>query len=177
MAVSRFENPELWGKAILWRHDGVRWNATNLLPYMQKAYPGHRAAWIEPSISFGNDGRLYAALTAVDAREIDPRAKWYGEPKSIYGHSSSRIVVLISADGGRTFDVRRVGQDVPNVPSWIPSMERFTGHNEIGIPRLLYTHGVTGEGCNPKDVVTEIRLVSFDTTLPDPEQSTTSLNT
>ena len=176
-----------WGEAILWKRGTDGWQASPLNPFIEEVYPGHRASWDEPSLSVSDDGQLFVALTVVDSRLVDPEdarisGLHCGRPKSIFGNASSRIALLVSADGGRTFAARRVGRDVTGVPSWLPSLERFTGHNKIGIPHLLYTHCVTGEAakganlCRPKDVAGEIRLVSFDAALPDVEQPATNLN-
>ena len=163
-----------WGEATLWMRGADGWQALSLNPYIEAVYPGYRASWAEPSLSITDDGRLFVALTVVDARSVDPRdagtsGQHCGRPKSIFGNASSRLALLISDDGGHTFSAQRVGKDVANVPSWIPSLERVTGHNQLAMPHLLYTHGDTGQGCNPKDIATEIRLVSFGTALPDSE--------
>lgn len=152
---------EKWGEAVLWRRMADGWQAVPLNPYIEKVFPGHRASWCEPSLSISGDGRLFAALVVVDATAVDPREKrFHGAPASIYGNGSSRIMLMVSKDGGQTFDGWRVGKDVTGVASWIPCMERLAGHNKMNLPRLIYTHGVTAEGCRPKDAVTEIRMVS-----------------
>ncbi len=47
------------------------------------------------------------------------------------------------------------------VSNWGPNFERPVGHNTIGAPMLLYTHGSAGAGCTPDDR-TEVRLVVFE---------------
>ena len=34
------------------------------------------------------------------------------------------------------------------VPHWLPNLERPTGHNRVDVPGVMYTAGVTGEGCH-----------------------------
>ncbi len=158
-----FENK--WGEALLWNRTERGWEPVSLNPIIEQVYPGHRASWAEPSISFDTEGRLFAALVVVDAGSIDPGASWIGEPGSIYGNLSSRIMVLTSVDGGHTFEAWRAGKDVRGVPSWLPSMERFTGHNETDSLHMIYTHGVThkdGKDQNflkPQEVVTEVCMI------------------
>jgi len=155
-----------WGEAVLWRREDNGWQAISLNPFIEKAYPHHRASWAEPSMSVSDDGRLYLALTAVDVHSVDHKAKLHCGPKAKFGNHSSRLVLLMSSDGGETFDVRCVGRDVADMPSWLPSLERFTGHNNIPHPYLLYTYGSPGlaqkmkDISSPKDAVTEIRLIT-----------------
>ncbi len=149
-----------WGEALLWRRKVDGWKRTPLNAFIDQAYPGYRASWCEPSLSVDADGRLVVALVAIDAAQVDPTGTWHGGTTSIYAHPSSRIVMLTIADGGRAIDAFPVGRDVPGIPSWIPSVERFTGHNDIQFPRILYTHGLSGGGCKPEAAVCEIRMIT-----------------
>ncbi len=154
-----------WGEAILWKRHAKGWQTIPLNAYIEDIYPRHRASWAEPSMSFNGEGRLFIALTVVDSRSVDPEdatlsGTHVGRPKSIFGNASSKLVLLTSGDSGRSFEARRIGQNIPDIPAWLPSLERHTGHNEIVVPHLLYTLGFSGTNNTPADVNTEIRLIT-----------------
>lgn len=129
-----------------WRPEG--WHTVRLLPEAQKLQP-QCAMWDVFSVSIAEDGILYAAGPI-------------GDPNGGWAHQSNEMVLLTSRDGGDSFAAYRVSDPQPAAPSWLPSLERQTGHNKVYVPNLVYTHGQGGKGCSP-DVDTEIRFVS----LPD----------
>ena len=127
-----------------WRPKG--WQTVPLLPAAQKLQPGC-AMWDAFSVSMADDGILYVAGPI-------------GDTDGGWSHESNEMVLLTSRDGGDSFTVYRVSDPQSDAPSWLPSLERQTGHNKVSVPTLIYTHGLKGEGCSP-DVETEIRFVSL----------------
>jgi hypothetical protein len=134
------------GETILYRWRKGGWDPISLLPEARKLQPGC-AMWDVFSVSIDDDGILYAAGPV-------------GDPDGGWAHESNEMVLLTSRDGGDTFRAYRVSDPEPDAPSWLPSLERHTGHNKVPVPGLIYTHGLVGEGCSP-DVDTEIRFVSL----------------
>ncbi|HDL17459.1 MAG TPA: hypothetical protein ENH29_00220 [Bacteroidetes bacterium] len=65
--------------------------------------------------------------------------KYWGDP-------SAEIILLTSADRGKTFDVVPISKPDSNLPNWMPGIERpFGPHPIAGVPAFLYTHGGPGE--------------------------------
>ena len=119
--------------ARLWRHDGSAWRSTELLPFVRAAMP-EREIGDGASLSFDARGRLYVAL-AVQT------------PPGGWGHPSGEVVLLCSDDGGESFDLLPISPPDPELPAWLPSIERPHGPDPLeGVPSLLYTHGGPGEG-------------------------------
>ena len=112
------------------------WKKTPLLPAIQRKWP-KRGAIYAGTMTFDRDGRLYAAVTTIIGGE--------GEA---WGHPSKKVALLVSKDGGRTFEVFEIGPPDPATPNWFPSLERPTGAAPIGAPSLTYQHGHAGKGCN-----------------------------
>ncbi len=118
------------------RPDGnARWHGIALLPSIQQKWPG-RAVKTPGSIVFGRDGTMYVAVTTVDRSVEGDSAQW--------GHPSAEIALLASKDSGRTFEVFAVSSPDPSAPNWLPNLERPTGPNPVGVPVLVYTHGLRG---------------------------------
>jgi Asp-tRNA(Asn)/Glu-tRNA(Gln) amidotransferase A subunit family amidase len=134
-------------ETALYRWGKDRWEEISLLAEVERLQPGC-AMWDTFSVSFGDDGVLYAAGPI-------------GSRDGGWSHESNEMVLLTSRDGGDSFSAYRVSDPDPDAPSWLPSLERQTGHNKVSVPSLIYTHGLVGEGCSP-DVNTEIRFVSLE---------------
>ena len=75
----------------------------------------------------------------------------------------SWIAILYSADRGATFETVLASPPSPggDVRNWYPSLERPTGHHEVGVPYLVYTCGVKGKD-NSDPVGTEIHFVALE---------------
>ena len=87
-------------------------------------------------ISFGADGSLYLALTALPA-DLDCTKSW--------GHPASEVMCLKSEDGGRSFTGRIVSSRDPGAPHWLPNLQHPTGYDTFEVPALIYTAGPAGE--------------------------------
>jgi len=112
-----------------------RWPSISLLPAIQRNWP-NRAVKTPGSIVFSRDGTMYIAVTTVDKSTEDASAQW--------GHPSAEIALLVSKDRGRTFEVFGISSSDPSAPNWLPNLERPTGPAPVGVPGLIYTHGLRG---------------------------------
>jgi hypothetical protein len=132
--------------ATLWRwRDG--WESVALGPLLAPLMD------VPPSFTSGmtatidSAGDLYLGLCAAEK---------YG-----WGTPTSEVFVLRSTDLGDSFEVVQASATDRTVSNWGPNFERPVGHNTVGLPMLLYTHGAPGAGCSPDDR-TEVRLVVFE---------------
>ncbi len=121
----------------LWRHDGKSWKPRELLPDVQKRLPGRQL--VDATMTFDRDGTMYIACTVAKA----------GLKKTWWGHPSLEVVMLTSADRGRTFAVTPISTVDAKLANWFPSVERPFGPLGIAAPCLIYTHG--GAGVSLKD--------------------------
>ena len=131
-------------QTFLYRWRRRRWEAVPLLPEAEKLCGACAMADVA-ALSISDDDVLYAATVACRRGEA-------------WGGPSTEIVLLTSRDLGETFNAYRASPEDPDTPNWNPSLERQTGHNKVGVPHLLYTHGHKGEGLSP-NIDTEIRCV------------------
>lgn len=132
--------------ATLWRwRDG--WESVELAPLIAPLMD------VPPSFTSGMTatidaaGDLYLGLCAAEK---------YG-----WGGPTSEVFVARSTDLGDSFEVLQVSGTDREAANWGPNFERPVGHNTVGLPMLLYTHGSVGAGCTPEDR-TEVRLVTFE---------------
>ena len=115
--------------------DNGGWRSVSLLPSIQERWPD-RAVKTPGSIVYGLGSTMYVAVTTVDKSVEAESAQW--------GHPSAEIALLISEDWGQTFEVIGISSVDPSVPNWLPNLERPTGPHSVGIPTLIYTHGLRG---------------------------------
>jgi hypothetical protein len=118
------------------------WRRRALRDVIASRWPG-RGLTLPGGLTIGRDGRIYIALTLINPPATDDETVW--------GHPSSEVMWLESADAGKTFTSRLVSQRDPNIAHWLPNLERPTGHNQIDVPGLIYTAGTKGE--NNKQIV------------------------
>ena len=86
---------------------------------------------------FTTDGRLIVVSTLMD----------FKSGAEAWGHPSTEIVQLISKDNGRTFTASLLSPPDPQVPHWLPNVEKPTGFNETPPhPGVIYTAGGAGAG-------------------------------
>ncbi len=138
---------------LLWHHDGTKWTSEDPGPSLRKALPGREI--VDATVTFDAAGTLYVACTVQE--ELPPGVRWWGHP-------SQEVVLLTSADRGRSFRVLPVSPPDPGAPNWLPSIERpFSARPLEGIPSLLYTHGGPGTGSNTEGPPTEVVFVRFGT--------------
>jgi hypothetical protein len=88
-------------------------------------------------ISFSRDGRMFIVLTMVQPGLTDE--------KKIWGNPGCEVVRLESSDGGKQFKAVMVSGLDPQVPHWLPNLERPTGFNLIDRPGIIYTAGARGD--------------------------------
>lgn len=133
-------------EASLYRLRQGQWDAIPLLPEAEKLV-GECMISDACALSMSQDNVLYVATTVCrrDGSWADP---------------SNEIVLFTSRDLGESFSGYRISPEDPTTADWLPNLERGTGHNQVGIPHLIYTHGEKGEGCSP-NIDTEIRFVSL----------------
>ncbi len=106
----------------LWHHDGAQWRTVR--PALTAGITEKEEGSAGGAISINNEGNLH----------------WFG---SIAG----KLWLLRSVDGGETFARMHVADPEPDRPLMGPNIERFTGHNRVKTPWLLYSAGVKGPDC------------------------------
>jgi len=113
-----------------------KWERTPLLPVIRRKWKD-RGVKTPGSIVFAKDGTMYVAAETVISGTGDDLALW--------GHPSTEVVLLVSRDKGKTFDVFGVSKPDASGANWLPNLERPTRAEPIGIPALIYTHGARGK--------------------------------
>jgi hypothetical protein len=119
------------GPAGKWRRRPLLGHVTKVLPNWCVIMPG--------GITIGDDGRVFVTLTAEPVKP-DPKDTSGG-----WGSPSWEVLWLESSDGGEHFAAKMVSKLDPTCPHWLPSIERPTGHNRVGVPGLIYTAGTPGK--------------------------------
>lgn len=115
---------------------GETWEMIDLLPHLQEEYPGREI--VDASITFDAKGRFYAVVTSGE--EATTGLNFWAQP-------SQELFLMVSEDGGKTFDIQWISQEDPEHPNWLASLERPYTNNPIqGIPTLIYTHKGPGKG-------------------------------
>ncbi|MBT3605623.1 MAG: hypothetical protein HN521_21380 [Candidatus Latescibacteria bacterium] len=131
------------GETFLYRwRDG--WDVVALRPLVKEVV-GPCAMSDRGVLSFSDAGVMYVACVVC---------KQGGD----WADSSNEIVLLTSHDLGETFQSYLISEMNATTSNWLPSLERHAGHNAVGVPQLIYTHGHKGVGCDP-GIGTEIRHV------------------
>jgi hypothetical protein len=103
-------------------------------------------------MTFDRHGRIY--LAAVIQREGED----HGGEKDGWGEPGD-MVVLLTSDGGATFDVTPVSDVDPARPNWLATIERPFGPEPVGVPSLVYTHGGSGLSNQLDKASTEVVFV------------------
>lgn len=102
--------------------------------------PGTHRSWAmvhQGGVVFTPDGRLIVVSTIMDFKP--------GE--EAWAHPSTEIMEFVSRDGGRTFNAGWLSTPDPQVPQWLPNLEKPTGFNEVPPrPGVIYTSGGAGVG-------------------------------
>jgi hypothetical protein len=138
----------LEGTARLYRHEeSAGWVGVALDDAVRSVLPGYRIQHCGQVARHG-DGTIEAVLMVAP----DAERGW--------GTKGTELVrVLVGPDGS----VRRselVCPPDPDVPHWLPSLERFCWDAPLDRPALLYTRGINAGGYshNRNRVETEVRL-------------------
>jgi hypothetical protein len=123
------------------------WTETDLLPVIARFSPGCSSPQ-EGTVTVDAHGRLYVLLDVKS-----PDLPW--------GDASIEPLLLVSDDGGTTFEGMRLCAPDPSTPNWLSNLERSATTLPVaGPPAVLYTHGVKGVGCTPSDL-TRVHLVTL----------------
>jgi hypothetical protein len=114
------------------------WHKRSLVPDVAKALPGWFAT-MPGGMAFGKDRRIFVALTVtpIDLLKNPEYKAW--------GNSQHEVLWLESCDRGKTFAGKMVSKLDSTRAHWLPNVERPTGHNQVGVPGLIYTAGGPGE--------------------------------
>ncbi len=106
-----------------------------------------------------------ASFTSGMAATIDAAGDLYlglcAAEKHGWGGPTNEVFVVRSTDLGDSFEVVQASATDRTVSNWGRNFERPVGHNTIGVPMMIYTHGNAGKG-NATDERTEVRLVTFE---------------
>jgi hypothetical protein len=138
----------LEGTARLYRHEeSAGWTGSALDDAVRSILPGHHVQHCG-QVSRHRDGTIEAVLMVAPKTERGWGAK-----------GTELVRVLVSPDGS----IRRselVCPTDPDMPQWLPSIERFCWHAPIDRPALLYTRGINAGGYsrNRNRVETEVWL-------------------
>lgn len=117
----------------VWRDGG--WQTTALNPYLPEGW----------TVDLGNctvDARGRILITCDAACRTE---------NTTWGLPSMESFLLASEDGGKTFQCAQISETNPDVPNWLPNITRTGPNHDLRSPLILYTQGMTGEGCQPED--------------------------
>ncbi len=117
----------------LWHHNGNEWKNIDLLPIVQKDFLEWEVLY--SNIAFDKDEMLYSVSVIQNAHA-----------ETYWGDPSLEIVLLTSADKGENFKLTPISTVDPDLPNWLPNIERPFSPKPIGVPSFLYTHGGPGVG-------------------------------
>jgi hypothetical protein len=122
---------EMW---IAWLEPSGKWSRRSLIEEIGEMWPGWELS-MPGGITFSSDGRVFIGLTMMKPVGLDDEKRW--------GHSSSEITELVGTLDGE-LSVQMISESDGDIPHWLPSLERSTGHNIVGVPGLVYTGGSRG---------------------------------
>lgn len=112
------------------------WHHLHLNPFLPPEYR-EWDLFMQGGLSYGATGNAVLVGTVM---QVPFGGHGWGEP-------STEVVRFHSLDGGKTWAGRVFGPPDPDLPRWMPNIERPTGFNEMPLyPAFLYTEGVRGEG-------------------------------
>ena len=123
---------------VVWLDGAGKWCRRSLTDELPKEWKGWSLA-MDGAIHIAPDGRIFIVL-ALMKPEIVSEGNW--------GHKSAEIVGMQASDIRGKFSVELLSKPDMTVPHWLPNLERPTGHNRVDVPGVMYTAGVTGEGCH-----------------------------
>ncbi len=115
-----------------------RWDVTALNPLLPEG-------WLISGGTLTCDarGRLLAAVMAARRDETQGAA-------SIWGAPSTECFLMASTDSGRSFESSQISRSSA-APNWLPNIMRIGPGADLSRPLVLYTHGLTGAGCQPAE--------------------------
>lgn len=138
----------LEGRARLYHHeDSAGWTGIPLDQTVRSVLPGFHIMHCG-QVSYHRDGTIEAVLMVAP------------EDQQAWGAKGIELFrLLVGADGSITRSELVCPID-PDMPHWLPSIERWCWHAPVDRPMLLYTRGINAGGYqhNRNRVKTEIRL-------------------
>lgn len=115
--------------------DGA-WQSVSLRRFVPRQFEGWRL--LSPGgLTFAQNGTLFLAAQLYFPDSGDSTA---------WGHPTTEVCALKSKDNGYSFDFELITGLEMKIPSWLPSLERPTGFNNVpNSPGMIYTRGGRGE--------------------------------
>lgn len=111
-----------------------RWRRRGLAAYLPPRFKDWELT-MPGGVTFNRAGELLVTATLMRV----------GAGEETWGHPTSEVVRLASADGGATFSFELISPPDRAVTHWLPNVEKPTGHNRVpGRPGILYTAGPPG---------------------------------
>jgi hypothetical protein len=123
---------------VVWLDGAGKWCRRSLTDELPKEWKGWSLA-MDGAIHIAPDGRIFIVLALMKPETVS-EGNW--------GHKSAEIVGMQASDIRGKFSVGLLSKPDMTVPHWLPNLERPTGHNRVDVPGVMYTAGVTGEGCH-----------------------------
>ena len=123
---------------VVWLDGAGKWYRRSLTNELPKEWKGWSLA-MDGAIHIAPDGRIFIVLALMKPETVS-EGNW--------GHKSAEIVGMQASDIRGKFSVGLLSKPDMTVPHWLPNLERPTGHNRVDVPGVMYTAGVTGEGCD-----------------------------
>ncbi|MBL7040902.1 MAG: BNR-4 repeat-containing protein [Pirellulaceae bacterium] len=150
------ENDQPWvvvhnllkGSAQLFHHeDSTGWTGIPLDQAVRSVLPGFHILHCG-QVSRHRDGTIEAVLMVAP------------ESQRAWGTKGTELVRLLVGADGSVRDSELVCPIDPDMPHWLPSIERWCWHAPVDRPMLLYTRGINAGGYqhNRNQVKTEVRL-------------------
>ena len=122
------------GSAELFRHtEAGRWAAIPLLDHVRSVLPGFGIRHCG-QLSRHGDGTIEAVLMVAPERERG------------WGTKGTELVRLLVSPAGTVTAAALVRPRDPEMPHWLPSLERWCPHAPIDRPALLFTRGINAGG-------------------------------
>lgn len=116
-------------RPLLSRWSGKRWETIELAPFL----PPERGLY-RSFLCLDAAGRIHILGAAVLREAL-------AKGENTFGHRTSQIFHLCSADQGRTFACQQLSDGDPDIPSWLPSISQPGLFNPVANPVLLFTKG------------------------------------
>ena len=123
---------------VVWLDGAGKWCRCSLTDELPKEWKGWSLA-MDGAIHIAPDGQIFIVLALMKPETVS-EGNW--------GHKSAEIVGMQASDIRGKFSVGLLSKPDMTVPHWLPNLERPTGHNRVDVPGVMYTAGVTGEGCD-----------------------------
>ncbi|MBF0433388.1 MAG: DUF2341 domain-containing protein, partial [Fibrobacteria bacterium] len=131
--------------AALWHHNGDEWVSVELLPFVQKQYPGYGI--FGGTMTFDKQGTLYISASILKGENFfDP---------------TNEVVLMTTTDKGKSFEFTGASHMSETVNNNLPNIEcPFNADLLDGPPGLMY---LNGGGVNPPG---KVQFVKFLTLTP-----------